>query len=259
MPALRRRASLRPAVLPRVRLRAADARRHPPAAAPAVAPPASAGTPGDWVWLALPTLLVAVLGAAAAIAITEHRSSSQRSRLHGADRAGDGGRADGRAGDDDRRDRATRRRSRPRPSRRRAPRRAARGTVGSTGPRPRTAGRSSSSLTRRRPAAPPPSRRPRRARRQGCARSGSSTPAATRACSRATSSSSAASTPRRPMPMRASARPAGPASEAPTPARSPADRHRAGCVALVRTGKLLVPGANPFTRLKTFVTAPETM
>jgi len=32
--------------------------------------------PGDWVWLALPTFLVAVRGAAAAIAITEHESSS---------------------------------------------------------------------------------------------------------------------------------------------------------------------------------------
>jgi hypothetical protein len=32
--------------------------------------------PGDWIWLSLPTLLVAVLGAAAAIAITESRSGS---------------------------------------------------------------------------------------------------------------------------------------------------------------------------------------
>ena len=32
--------------------------------------------PGDWVWLSLPTLLVAILGAAAAIAITEDRTSS---------------------------------------------------------------------------------------------------------------------------------------------------------------------------------------
>ena len=35
--------------------------------------------PGDWVWLSLPTLLVAALGAAAAIAITEERSSSRSS------------------------------------------------------------------------------------------------------------------------------------------------------------------------------------
>src|SRR6185295_15779842 len=30
--------------------------------------------PGDWIWLSLPTLLIAILGAAAAIAITEERS-----------------------------------------------------------------------------------------------------------------------------------------------------------------------------------------
>lgn len=32
--------------------------------------------PGDWVWLALPTLLVAIAGAAAAIAVSEHRTGA---------------------------------------------------------------------------------------------------------------------------------------------------------------------------------------
>jgi hypothetical protein len=33
--------------------------------------------PGDWVWISLPTLLLAVLGAAAAIAVSEHRESAR--------------------------------------------------------------------------------------------------------------------------------------------------------------------------------------
>src|SRR3954447_3727329 len=33
--------------------------------------------PGDWVWISLPTLLLAMLGAAAAIAVSEHRESAR--------------------------------------------------------------------------------------------------------------------------------------------------------------------------------------
>ena len=73
VPALRRRARRRPALLPRLRLRAAASSPGRCRRCAAAGSRRLGWYPGDWVWLSLLTLLVAAAGAAAAIVVTRPR------------------------------------------------------------------------------------------------------------------------------------------------------------------------------------------